>query len=156
MMTDGASYQLIDSHCHIHDSDYDFIIEKVLEQSRQAGLVGLICVGTSVITSRQAVELGRSESICHPSIGIHPHLAEKHSLTDLKLQVGQLRKIADQFRSQIVAVGECGLDYHYHRDQLIRRRQRLLLEMQLELAADLQLPLIFHVRSAFADFLANL
>ena len=154
-MTDKGlrpNYQLIDSHCHIHDSDYDFVIDDVLKESRRSGLISLICVGTSVLTSRQAIELSRQELICRASVGIHPHSAENYTLSDLKLQVAQLKELANQFRDQIVAVGECGLDYHYHQTSSIRSRQQSLLKIQLELASQLQLPLIFHIREAFDDF----
>ena len=148
----ATNHRLIDTHCHIHDDSYDFVIKRVLEESEQAGVVGMVCVGTNVITSRQAVDLARREKACYPSIGIHPHSAEKHTLADLKLQIEQIKRLGEQFRSQIIAVGECGLDYYYRNTPMICKRQKLLLEMQFELASDLDLPIIFHIREAFDDF----
>ena len=143
---------LVDSHCHIHDSQYDFDLAAVWDGVKRANLCRLICVGTSLETSRMAVDFSVRHSLCYPSVGLHPHLAAELSVHQLQDQFRQLKALALKERRRLVAIGECGLDYHYHQDLAVRQLQQVLLNWQLELAADLKLPLIFHIRSAFADF----
>lgn len=144
---------LVDTHCHIHDSEYDFLINEVLRESRQAGIVAMVCVGTNLRSSAEAGALAAQHRDCYASLGLHPHLAI-NPLGDLERDFAALTRLAAKQATsgRLVAIGECGLDYHYHTDAAIRSRQRELLGWHLKLAAELELPLIFHVRAAFDDF----
>ncbi|MYB39791.1 TatD family deoxyribonuclease [Candidatus Saccharibacteria bacterium] len=142
---------LVDTHCHIHDSEYDFIIDEVLAGAEEQGLAAMICVGTSLRSSFEAVEFAGRHGTCHAAVGIHPHAAAA-SEAELERDFSALTDLAGRSRDRLVAVGECGLDYFYHSDPDVRRRQAELFRWHLKLAADLELPLIFHVRRAFEDF----
>ena len=144
---------LIDSHCHIHDSEYDFLIDEVLKESEKQRIVAMICVGTNLRSSLEAIEFSFKQKNCYASFGLHPHLAVG-SLEELKADFNLLRELAVKHHQsgRLIAIGECGLDYFYHQDAKIRQRQREMLNWHLELAQDLNLPLIFHVRQAFDDF----
>ena len=144
--------RLIDSHCHIHDPDYDFLIDQVLTESRQAGLAALIAVGTSYRSSLAAADLAsRQADFVFWSLALHPHEAAA-GLKALAEPLAALKKLADSGRPNLVAIGEAGLDYYYHQDRTVRRQQQALLVRQLAWARELELPLIFHVRDAWADF----
>lgn len=138
---------MIDTHCHIHSAGFELDAATVLAAARQAGVDKLICVGTDAEDSRRAVEFASYHANCWASIGLHPHDAKQGS-KPLK----QLRKLLDDktMRTKIVAIGECGLDYYY--DHSPRPRQAEAFRAQLELAAEFNLPLIFHVRQAFSDW----
>lgn len=134
---------LIDSHCHIHDSEfYPDNREEVYRASRDAG-VRMICVGTDVRSSREAVEFAVSHEGCHAVVGIHPHDTKDNDVSDI-------RQLIEKYRKDIVGVGEIGLDYYY--DNSPRTRQCEVLREQLALAREFDLPVSFHVREAFDDF----
>ena len=136
---------LIDTHCHIHDSEfYGPQRETVYSAAISSGVERLICVGTSSASSRQALEFAASHEHAYAAIGVHPH--------DAKDGWSQIAELADLARagSKLVAIGEIGLDYFYNHSS--RAVQIEALEAQLHLATRLQLPVSFHVRSAFDDF----
>ena len=134
---------LIDTHCHIHDSEfYPDNREEVYEQSRQAN-VAMICVGTDIRSSRQAVEFAESHSACWAIVGIHPHESKD-------CDTAEIRKLLDENHDCIVGIGEIGLDYFYSHSPREIQRQRF--EEQLALATEYNLPVSFHVRDGFDDF----
>ena len=146
--------ELIDTHCHIHDSDYEFLIDDVLKQAAEAGVVAMICVGTDLRSGYEAQAFCKDKSNCYYSLALHPHEAAKTDLGSLKQQWQQLTVVAQQAAGlgKLVAIGECGLDYYYQQQPKILKRQQQLLNWHLELAHELSLPVIFHVRQAFDDF----
>lgn len=153
--------EFVDTHCHIQEaakvSDEPFIREKwgkggytnparLIESAVTEGVTRLICVGTTLPDSQQAVALAAADSHCWASIGLHPHEAQKYVDDTIKL-----RKFSDLIiEKRVVAVGECGLDYYYEHSP--KEDQKKLLRFQLDLAQEHALPLIFHVRDAFDDF----
>ncbi len=135
----------IDTHCHIHEPQY-LGADIALQRGVAEGVSKVICVGTSELSSRQAVSFAQSRAHVYASVGVHPHDAK-----DGWAEVGvQLREHATIDTSPIVAVGEIGLDYFYSHSP--RDTQILALEQQLQWALDAKLPVIFHVRDAFEDF----
>ena len=132
--------QFIDSHCHIHDDQYQFDITAVLKRAEQSGVGTVICVGTDESTSQQAVKLAEEYSNVYAVVGIHPHESENKN-----------QDIA-QFMNhpKVVGVGEIGLDYFY--GHASRGAQIQTFRQQLSLAIEHNLPVVFHVRDAFDDF----
>lgn len=154
--------QLVDTHCHIHEilgTDIgagDLVPEKwhkagahdpdaVIADANSTGVTRLICVGTTLVDSELACDFVQSRPNTWASIGIHPHEAKDHmSPSD------QRAFTALATRPKVIAVGECGLDYYYEHSP--KREQAALLRFQIELAIKHDLPMIFHIRDAFADF----
>ena len=131
---------LIDTHCHIHES-YELPLNEVFERAVEAEVLEYICVGTSELSSKQAIEFADNTPAAYAAIGVHPH--------DTKDGHDEIAKLAGT-SSKIVAVGEVGLDYFYtHSD---RETQLQALEAQIQVAQEYNLPIIFHVREAFDDF----
>ena len=130
--------RLVDTHCHIHDSEfYDASArEKAYQESVKNG-VAMICVGTDLRSSRQALEFARMHDFAWPVVGIHPHDAATNN-------VEELRQLVAGNRDEIVGIGEIGLDYFY--DNSPRDIQQSVLRRQLEVARDFNLPISFHVR----------
>ena len=133
---------LIDTHCHIHESDYPLLIDDAIAQAMNAGVNKMICVGTSGESSIAAVEAAKKYDALYAAIGVHPH--------DTKDGIGVIAALAKTERSFITAIGEIGLDYFYTHSP--RDVQIAALEAQLQVAVELDLPVIFHVREAFSDF----
>jgi len=132
----------------------DVATADALDEAKAAGVDGLICIGTDPESSRQAVDLVvalRERELDFGSwatVGLHPH--------DASLGSAALREVDEQIMAGdrdhpgvIVAVGECGLDYHY--DYSPRDAQRLAFEAQIDLAAKHGLTLVVHTRAAWDD-----
>ncbi len=135
--------KLIDTHCHIHESTYPLDADEVLLRARESGVEKVICVGTDVQSSLDAVRFAGARDIVFASVGVHPHESKFGS-------DGLTSAIEADTAHKIVAIGEIGLDYFYSHST--REEQLPLLEQQLQLAIDRKLPVIFHVREAFEDF----
>lgn len=134
---------LIDSHCHIHDSEfYPENREEAYRESRESG-VRMVCVGTNAKSSREAIDFAVTHEQCYPVVGIHPHDTKDED-------VNEIRILLERHRDTIVGIGEIGLDYFY--DYSPRERQQEALREQLTLAREFGLPVSFHVREAFDDF----
>jgi len=110
--------------------------EDVYLRSREAGVV-MLCVGTDIRSSREAVEFCANHEGTFPVVGIHPHEAKDND-PDV------IRTLVEKNRAQIIGIGEIGLDYFY--DHSPRDDQARVLRAQLEIARDYQLPVSFHVR----------
>ncbi|NLF01658.1 MAG: TatD family hydrolase, partial [Anaerolineales bacterium] len=137
---------MIDSHAHVGFQQFDPDRGAVLERARQAGLSAIVEAGADLASSRSAVALAEQHRFIYAAVGVHPHDAQTVSPAAL----AELRALAQ--RPKVVAVGEIGLDYY--RDLSPRAAQRAAFASQLALAAELDLPVIVHVRDAYADALA--
>ena len=130
---------MIDTHAHL-----DAVEEPVaaLERARSAGVERVITIGTGIDSCRRALALTETDGI-FAALGIDPHQAA----TPEAARVDELRSLLGHPRA--VAVGEAGLDFHYGADA--KDEQRRLFGAQLELAAELGLPIVVHTRAANAD-----
>lgn len=135
--------EFVDTHCHIHSADYTLDESDVRKRATEAGVTRLICVGTDESDSARAVEYASDKQHVWASIGLHPHDAKLGEDAFCKLAL-----LAD--KPKVVAVGECGLDYFYNHSS--KQDQEKALHVQMQLALDHDLPMIFHVREAFDDF----
>jgi len=144
--------QLIDSHCHIHDREFfDADAAEAVYQRSVKQLEAMLLIGTSLDDSRQAISFaGMHPEKCFAAIGIHPHEAGKKSKQEIVEELQGLGLLADD--PSVRAVGECGLDFYYNDRSEVLGKQTSLLEGQLQIATDNNLPVSFHVREAFVDF----
>lgn len=140
--------ELVDTHCHIHFPDYGLDPDAALQSALRAGVGTIICVGTTLEDSRGATEFAVNRKNCWASIGLHPHESKRYAGKGRLLE--EFKALAKH--QKVVAIGECGLDYYHSHSP--KADQRAIFEFQLALATEQQLPLIFHVREAFDDFLA--
>ncbi len=135
--------ELIDTHCHLTFEQLAGDIEAVVDRSRAAGVVGWITVGTDPEQNRKAVELANRFENMYAAVGIHPHDAKD-------VTAGTMAELKELARSEkVVAIGEMGLDFHY--DFSPQQDQRRVFETQLEIARELNLPVIIHCREAFDE-----
>lgn len=145
---------LIDTHCHVHEPDYELDTAEVIRNAHLARVDQFICVGTNEDSSRQAVEFANLHDEAFAAIGVHPHDTKDGWQEIAKLlEDGGAKDSNSQIPdsiSHIVAVGEIGLDYFY--DHSPHDIQIEALKWQIELALRHDLPIIFHVRDAFDDF----
>jgi TatD DNase family protein len=138
-----------DSHCHV---PYDGVEVAVLDEARAAGVGRMITVGTDAAQSAAAVDLARHESDVWATVGLHPHDASDGVATLAGLL--EDASLRDPAHPVVVAVGECGLDYHY--DHSPRPVQREAFAAQVAAARQLGLALVIHTREAWDDTFAVL
>jgi TatD DNase family protein len=134
----------IDAHAHLGDAAFDLDRDAVVQRAREAGSVGIVCIGESLA----AAALARDIAAAHPGFvwwtaGVHPHDAAGFD------PARDVAAIADALGAGAVAVGECGLDYHY--DHSPRALQRRAFAAQLALAAQHEKPVVVHTREAEDD-----
>ncbi|MGI9606713.1 MAG: TatD family hydrolase [Acidimicrobiales bacterium] len=126
----------IDNHCHIPPgADGDLWVDA----ARAVGVTRMVTVGVTLDRSREAIEVARRHEGVFATVGVHPHDATDgtEGLADLLAE------------SEVVAVGEAGLDYHY--DHSPRAVQRQVFADHIGLAHEHDLPLVIHTREAWPD-----
>lgn len=134
---------LFDSHAHLDASRFKNDLPEVLDRAKQAGVELIMNPGADYESSMNAVKLADSYDFIYAAVGIHPHDAD--SLDDMMLAL--IKKMAKH--PKVKAIGEIGLDYHY--DHSPRDVQRFWFRKQLQLAKELNLPVIIHDREANQD-----
>ncbi len=134
---------LFDSHCHLTDEAFAADRDAVLARARDAGLVGMVCIASDAGDAAAALGLARAHADVWCTAGVHPHEAASATADAL----ARVRELAAE--PGVVAIGECGLDYHY--DHAPRERQRQAFRAQLELAAEVGMPVVVHAREADDD-----
>ena len=136
---------LIDSHAHIQLDRFDTDREAVLERAQAAGVQTILVIGFNLKTSRGAIALAEKYDQIYATVGMHPHDAKE--LDDQAVHI--FRELAAH--PKVVALGEMGLDYY--RDLSPRPIQKEAFERQLDLAEELDLPIVIHNREAYHDIL---
>jgi TatD DNase family protein len=131
--------QWIDTHCHVYEENIPGGQEHALQAARDAGVVTMIVIGTDADTTRQAIEIASVHPDVFATVGLHPHDAKN----GIETIVPYLQS------AKVVGIGECGLDYYYdHSDRAV---QRDVFAQQIQLAHQLDLPLVIHTREAWDD-----
>ena len=131
---------LIDTHCHLNDPRFSADLPEVLDRAAEAGVEAMIVVGWDVGSSRMAVELAEKHDSIYAAVGIHPHDASDVTAEAIR----DLRELAAHDR--VVAVGETGLDLYRELSPVEDQKEAFVRFM--ELAVDVERPLIIHSRDA--------
>jgi len=134
---------LIDSHVHLDDPRYDDDRDQVFQRATEAGIEAFVTIGCDLATSQSAVRLAESHDNVFATVGVHPH--ESKDIIPGWYDV--FRQLAQ--KPKVIAYGEIGLDYHY--DHSPREVQRQRFREQVQLAKELQLPIVIHTREAQED-----
>ncbi len=134
---------LVDSHCHLDMEQFDADRAAVLARAQARGVKMIVNPGVDLAHCRQAIALADQHDQVYAAVGIHPNSSADFSEQTLT----QLRGLVDH--PKVVAIGEIGLDYHW--DTVSREKQTQAFRAQLDLAAELGLPVIIHNREASTD-----
>jgi TatD DNase family protein len=137
---------LIDTHCHLTYPGLYEQLPAVLERATAAGVERIITIGTHAADRQKALSVAGAHRNVFAALGIHPHHAG-----ETEPDYGALLENSVVRGEKVLALGECGLDYHY--DFVPRPRQQEVFTNQLEIARRLSIPVILHVREAHADAL---
>jgi TatD DNase family protein len=136
--------EFVDSHAHLADPAFDHDRDAVIARAVGAGASAIVCIGESIAAAGRAAAIAaRHAGVCFHTAGVHPHDAAGFDATR------DLAAIREEVARGAVAIGECGLDYHYDHSPPIN--QRAAFAAQLGLAAELQRPVVVHTREAEDD-----
>jgi len=138
---------LTDTHCHLDFEKFDPDRPEVLKRAWEAGLTRILIPGLDLASSLAAVKLAESHPRLFAAIGVHPSEASKVESQTSDLQPStfdEFRKLAQN--PKVKAIGEIGLDYYWN--DAPHAVQQQVLEEQLNLAAELKLPVVLHLREA--------
>lgn len=143
---------LIDTHAHLDYEDFAADFEAVLRRASDAGIQRIITIGTSVESSRRAVELAGLYPMIHAVVGVHPTTAHE-APDDLDVILTELAG-----HPRVAGIGETGLDYHRLPGDAsavptYKAAQAVVFRRQLEVAASLGLNVVIHQRDAWTDTL---
>ena len=142
-------HDLVDIGANLTHDSFDADRAEVIERARRAGVARMIVTGSTVVASRQAARLAtEAPDILYATAGVHPHHARDFEPDDLPV-------LADLAQTPgIVAIGECGLDHFRNYSTPAQQEQAFI--AQLDLAAELEMPVFLHQRDAHDAFLAIL
>lgn len=134
---------LTDTHCHLNLNTFNNDFGEVLERAWMAGLEKILIPATDLAGSEQIIKLCGEYPNLYAAVGVHPNDA-------LSWQKDTQKRLIDLTKHpKVVAIGEIGLDYY--RDRAPQSLQKEILLKQLELATEVQLPIVVHNRQAFDD-----
>lgn len=136
---------LFDTHAHLDDQKYNEDRDEVISSLPQYGVKYFVNIGDSIETSRNSIKIADKYDFAYATVGVHPHFAKE--FTDVDIDI--LRSLAKN--TKVVAIGEIGLDYHYDED--FKEEQFNCFRKQMNLAEELNLPVVIHNREATQDTL---
>lgn len=138
-MIDG----IFDSHAHYDDGAFGPDRDSLLASLPGHGIRRVMNVGCDMQSSRTGIAMGQKYGFLYSSVGVHPHSGQEINRDSLD----ELARLSQE--QKVCAIGEIGLDYHY--DFCPRDIQRAAFEQQLQLARELDMPVIIHSREAAND-----
>lgn len=146
---------MIDVHCHLNLHTFDQDYDEVAARAFDAGVRIIVNTGTSIPSSRKAVELAQKYNQMYAIVGVHPHHADKADIEfEGEIQsdwFDNLKKLANE--PKVIGIGEIGMDYYVYKSNGIvdKKVQEDTFRKQIELAIELGLPLQIHNRHAGED-----
>jgi len=146
---------MIDSHTHLDSNQYDQDRADVIVRAYESGVEKIINVGADLDGSLQSVQLANENENIFASVGVHPHVFNEVAKKPIVKVIEELRSLAKN--KKVIAIGEIGLDYFMHSGEDImvaqKEAQKEGFIVQIELASQMNLPVIIHCRDAYADTL---
>jgi len=137
--------KLTDTHCHLNISAFRGDLPDVLERARTEGIQRMLIPGMDLETSRFAIEISQDIPEAYAALGVHPHYADSWN-DEIHAEIRELAR-----SSKVVAIGEIGLDFY--RNLSSHETQISAFRDQLQLASELELPVIIHNREAMTEIL---
>ena len=138
--------EFFDSHSHYNDEAYNKDREEILKAIYKEGITKTVTIGYNIEKSKSAIEIAENNEFVYATVGIHPSDIEKSKEKILK-QINEIKKLA--LNKKVVAIGEIGLDYYWVKDN--NELQKFAFKKQIELANELELPIVIHSRDAIMD-----
>lgn len=139
---------MIDTHCHIDEAAFDADREEVIARQQESGVEAMIVPGVNVASIETVLQVCHAHpGYCYPALGLHPEDVKDNWREQLTIVERAIRENGNE----LVAIGEIGLDYYW--DKTYKEAQQIVLRQQMELAKELDLPVILHNRESTEDIL---
>lgn len=142
-------YPIIDSHCHLDFPKFNRDREETILRAREAGVVGMVNSGISLKGNRISLELAEKNEDIYVALGLSPDIGRGGEDKEINAILAQIEANA----GKAVGIGEAGLDFQDCKTNEERERQTAAFKKVIELAKDLDKPLIVHARQAEAEVL---
>lgn len=136
--------RVFDSHAHYDDEKFNLDRDNIIQEMQKKGVEKIISAGYSLEASKKAIELSKKYDFIYATCGISPNDIEGIKIEDLD----QVRELAKE-NKKIVAIGEIGLDYYWNKEN--KEEQKSFFIKQIEIANELNLPIVIHTREAIMD-----
>ena len=140
---------LFDNHCHLDDEKFDEDREKLIEEIRGSDVSNLITAGYSLEGSKKAIEIANNHDFIYATAGISPNDIPQTE-DELWKELIEIKELAKK-NKKILAIGEIGLDYYWNTENKELQKKAFL--KQIEIANELDLPIVIHNRDAIMDTL---
>ncbi len=135
--------ELFDTHSHYNDEKFELDREKIINQTYEAGITKFVCAGYNLKSSREAIELANKYDFIYSICGISPNDLNDYNEENI-LAIKELAK-----SKKNVAIGEIGLDYYWNKENKTVQKQAFI--EQINIANELELPIVIHSRDAVQD-----
>ena len=141
--------ELFDSHSHYNDEKFDEDREQIIAETYNSGVTRFIVAGYNIESSKKAIEMSEKYNFIYSICGISPNDIPQ-SEEELWKDIEEISKIASQnIKGKLVAIGEIGLDYYWNKENKELQKQAFI--KQIEIANELNLPIVIHSREASVD-----
>jgi len=141
--------ELFDSHSHYNDEKFNEDREQIIKETYEAGVTKFVCAGYNIDSSVVSLEISKKYEFIYSICGISPNDIPQ-SEQQLWKDIAKISKIVKDNKSEkLVAIGEIGLDYYWNKEN--KELQKRAFIKQIELANELELPIVIHSRDASVD-----
>ena len=138
---------IFDTHAHYDDEQFELGREELLSSLPNCGIKRIVNIGATIESTKKSVALAEKYDYIYAAVGVHPSEI-------LELNEGQIQWLKELTKMpKVVAIGEIGLDYYWDKEPEIQERQRYWFKRQMELAKEVNLPIVVHSRDAAEDTL---
>ena len=141
--------EFFDSHAHYTDEVYKEDRDELIEKMYRNEITKIIAVGSSLETSKQSIKLAEKYEHIYATCGIHPEELKGINLDNQLQEIKELCK-----NEKVIAIGEIGLDYYWNKEN--KEEQKNAFVKQIELANEIELPIVIHTRDAYVDTISIL
>lgn len=141
--------EFFDSHSHYNDEKFDEDREEIIKDTYESGITKFVCAGYNIGSSLFSLELSKKYDFIYSICGISPNDIPQ-SEEELWKDIAKITEIVKENKSKkLVAIGEIGLDYYWNKEN--KELQKEAFEKQIDLANELELPIVIHSRDASVD-----
>ena len=141
--------EFFDSHSHYNDEKFDEDREEIIKDTYESGITKFVCAGYNIESSLFSLELSKKYDFIYSICGISPNDIPQ-SEEELWKDIAKITEIVKENKSKkLVAIGEIGLDYYWNKEN--KELQKAAFEKQIDLANELELPIVIHSRDASVD-----
>lgn len=141
--------ELFDTHSHYNDEKFDKDREQIIKETYEAGITKFVCAGYNIESSQKAIELSQKYEFIYSICGISPNDIPQ-SEQELWKDIDEITKIIKENKTnKLVAIGEIGLDYYWNKENKELQTEAFI--KQIDLANELNLPIVIHSRDASVD-----